>query len=596
MADAGFRLSVEGEKEFKAALKEIDAQIKANKSELKLLTAEYKLNGDGLEGLQRAQDALADVMGSQQEKIEEIRKQYEAVAEEYGETSEAAIKLKDTLAKATDELAKSSTQWKKNEDALAEYRTGTDELKGTMEQMDAVIRANASELALLDARYGGTEESAEGLRKKNEVLADSIEKQNEKINALTKALNAAQGEFGEQSAEVMAYREQLNNAQTELIGMTKQVEQNNEELQKTGNMDMGGLLDGLDEVLGKVGIEMPDAIKEVTKGFDLTSVAVGGVTTAITAAITELVKLRDETMAWADELTGSASVMGVTTEEYQAMEYAMMNLGVEMDVLDDAFNELNTKVGETHEVTGKYIGDFEALQNATEEERRAVSEASAEWEKYGIMLYDQEGNLRSTTEIFHDIIEVFHDMPAGIERSKAMIDIFGESARQLNPLVEAGGDALKRLEEQAYSTGYVMSSDMVADMDAAANATKRLKSSWDAMWRKFAATFKEKFSLQGLTETLGDLWNLVSGGYNTPQYASGTDYHPGGLAIVGEKGPELVNLPRGSQVIPNTELPMMGGEIHQTVNVYVDHVESLRDIERIADGQRTNLRMGYVRG
>ena len=34
-------------------------------------------------------------------------------------------------------------------------------------------------------------------------------------------------------------------------------------------------------------------------------------------------------------------------------------------------------------------------------------------------------------------------------------------------------------------------------------------------------------------------------------FAGGTDFAPGGLAVVGEHGPELVNLPRGSQVIPN---------------------------------------------
>ena len=42
-------------------------------------------------------------------------------------------------------------------------------------------------------------------------------------------------------------------------------------------------------------------------------------------------------------------------------------------------------------------------------------------------------------------------------------------------------------------------------------------------------------------------------------FAGGTNYAPGGLAIVGEHGPELVNLPRGSQVIPNTQLG--GGEL-----------------------------------
>jgi len=43
--------------------------------------------------------------------------------------------------------------------------------------------------------------------------------------------------------------------------------------------------------------------------------------------------------------------------------------------------------------------------------------------------------------------------------------------------------------------------------------------------------------------------------YNISQhYAGGTDYATGGLALVGENGPEVVNLPRGSQVIPNNRI------------------------------------------
>lgn len=39
-----------------------------------------------------------------------------------------------------------------------------------------------------------------------------------------------------------------------------------------------------------------------------------------------------------------------------------------------------------------------------------------------------------------------------------------------------------------------------------------------------------------------------------PAYANGTNFAPGGMALVGERGPEIVNLPRGSQVIPNEAL------------------------------------------
>jgi|GEM_PF-2672389 len=44
-----------------------------------------------------------------------------------------------------------------------------------------------------------------------------------------------------------------------------------------------------------------------------------------------------------------------------------------------------------------------------------------------------------------------------------------------------------------------------------------------------------------------------------PGYANGTNFAPGGLALVGELGPELVNLPRGSQVTTNRELRSMAG-------------------------------------
>jgi hypothetical protein len=62
-----------------------------------------------------------------------------------------------------------------------------------------------------------------------------------------------------------------------------------------------------------------------------------------------------------------------------------------------------------------------------------------------------------------------------------------------------------------------------------------------------------------LTRILEDLavenqnWGRSStiAGVGLPTFATGTDFAPGGLALVGERGPEIVNLPRGSQVIPN---------------------------------------------
>jgi hypothetical protein len=56
--------------------------------------------------------------------------------------------------------------------------------------------------------------------------------------------------------------------------------------------------------------------------------------------------------------------------------------------------------------------------------------------------------------------------------------------------------------------------------------------------------------------------NIVGGAGSlaVPTFASGTNYAPGGMSLVGENGPELLNIPRGSQVIPNNVLSKMGGD------------------------------------
>lgn len=53
-----------------------------------------------------------------------------------------------------------------------------------------------------------------------------------------------------------------------------------------------------------------------------------------------------------------------------------------------------------------------------------------------------------------------------------------------------------------------------------------------------------KDALEGAAGVAGDVGGFLTGGF-----ASGTTSAPGGIALVGERGPELVNLPRGSEVI-----------------------------------------------
>lgn len=54
--------------------------------------------------------------------------------------------------------------------------------------------------------------------------------------------------------------------------------------------------------------------------------------------------------------------------------------------------------------------------------------------------------------------------------------------------------------------------------------------------------------IKDLPEDVGNFMNTTGAGQDVPLFAKGTNFAPGGPAILGENGPELVNLPRGSEV------------------------------------------------
>jgi hypothetical protein len=57
----------------------------------------------------------------------------------------------------------------------------------------------------------------------------------------------------------------------------------------------------------------------------------------------------------------------------------------------------------------------------------------------------------------------------------------------------------------------------------------------------------------------------ASGWSGFGMFAKGTNFAPGGMALVGERGPELVNLPRGSRVTPNDKLGNTTNVFHVNV-------------------------------
>jgi hypothetical protein len=83
--------------------------------------------------------------------------------------------------------------------------------------------------------------------------------------------------------------------------------------------------------------------------------------------------------------------------------------------------------------------------------------------------------------------------------------------------------------------------------------------------------------------------NRQAAGVVVPKFASGTNYAPGGTALVGERGPELVNLPKGSRVTPNGA---WGGV---TVNIGTIQASSAHEGRAAADAIVAQLKAKGIR-
>lgn len=117
-------------------------------------------------------------------------------------------------------------------------------------------------------------------------------------------------------------------------------------------------------------------------------------------------------------------------------------------------------------------------------------------------------------------------------------------------------EAAHRAATQAIEDrGHAIESAFEMGADAIGSIIDRSVSAEDAV-RKLAAQLALAAAQAALFGS-GPLAGLFGKGFLAPKipgYANGTNFHPGGMAIVGEKGPELLNLPRGSQVIPDARM------------------------------------------
>ena len=152
--DFGLKIGLEGEKEFKKALSEINQSFKVLGSEMKLVTAQFGKNNDSVEALTAKQQALGKQVEAQKSKVETLRKALKNAADSFGENDRRTQQWQIQLNNAEAELIGMQGELDDTTEALERVGQGMDDAADSAEDMaDAVSDAADS----ADKTSGGFE-------------------------------------------------------------------------------------------------------------------------------------------------------------------------------------------------------------------------------------------------------------------------------------------------------------------------------------------------------------------------------------------------------------------------------------------------------
>lgn len=646
------KIKLDGEREYKAALAEINGGLKVLKSELNLASEQFRDNAGSVEALTKKNDILERSILTQQEKIEKLKESLQYSAREYGESSEKTNGWKVALNNAEAELSKMQRELDQNTDAIKKMTPPLDKVKKALAETKEQGGGVKTALANLKEEFSLNTDSAKGLGTALTDIAgqfgiqlpDGAAKAAEALNGINAGAALAVTGLGLLAAAIVK-------AEKQLISMTKESAAYADNI-LTLSLTTGQTTDQLQEFsyaseLIDVSLDtLQGSLTKLTNNMQDTANGTGNAQAAfqqLGVSVTDADgHLRSANDVFYDAIDALGDVTNATERDALAMDIFGRSAQDLNPLIVQGADTLREYAQEAHDMG--YVLDNDALAALG-----AVDDAYQRLQKTqeGVKNQLSEQFAPYLTEFYEKITRLIKDGGQALKDS-GLVDAFGMILESVGDLIaptnELAEDSVPKLTQAlrplaevmagiadtidfirglvAFNSKPIWSADKwkgLSQMGKAAgfgysygngNHTQTLKEKWmqtDTNYATGANGYGEYFGngkYYGNRDAyLYALWEeeLNSGkpvgsfeawkmqkGYN----ASGTDFWRGGRTLIGENGPEEVVLPRGSRILTAQETRQSGGGDTYYVTIEARTVKEFNDIARIARNKRRTDRMG----
>lgn len=321
----------------------------------------------------------------------------------------------------------------------------TSKLNDALRDTEQQLNKTQKELKDVNNALKFDPKNTELLAQKQRLLGDAIKDTTSKLKTLKEAQDQAKAKgIDENSEDYRALQREISRTTQSLKGLETQQNDVNNAL-KDGNkkaLDFGDVLKAnlvSDAIIGGVKA-LGNAIKDVASG------------------IAETIK---ETAEYADDVNTLAKNYNLTTKEIQQYQKASKLIDVEFNTIAKSLSKLTKNMTSTSKETQ---GAFKEL---------------------GIVLRDNNGELRDSNEVFNEVISALAEVKNETEQDSLALQIFGKSSADLGSLINGGAEQLKEFNKFLEENNLLLSQDELDSLNAVEDGFNYLEETIDGIKQKW---------------------------------------------------------------------------------------------------------------
>lgn len=269
------------------------------------------------------------------------------------------------------------------------------------------------------------------LEQKQRLLAQSVGETKTKLETLKTAEKQVQEQF-----------ERGDITQQQYDALQREIVQTEQELKKleAAAESSNAKLSYISATAEKVG-ESAQKVSSATRGLS----------TAAAGAAVGLGAMAVSAGAAADDINTLAKQSGFGTDEIQKWQYAADRIDVSVETI---------------------VGSARKMKKNMVSTSKETTEA---WEKLGVAVSDQNGEMRDSTEVFYEAVSALSQVQNETERDTIAMQLFGKSADEMAGIIDDGGEALREMGEEAERNGLILSQDALDGANAFNDGIDTLK-------------------------------------------------------------------------------------------------------------------------